>query len=76
MSATTNANGLALLKAVNFDRYICGALIATRENDWQELLDSIPPGPSRRNVAVVVFGIREALGLKAGYARDIYQGTE
>jgi hypothetical protein len=75
MIATTAPNGLKLLEATGYNRHICGALIATR-NDWQELLASIPPGQPRRNVAAVVWGIREALGLKADYAREITQGSE
>ena len=69
---TTAANGLRLLEAVNYDRYLCGALIATRD-DWQEMLDSIPTPDLRRNVAGVVWGIREALGLEATHALDICQ---
>lgn len=74
MSATitSEANGLKLLEAVDFNRYICASLIATRK-DWQELLDSIP-GQSRRNVAAIVWQIREALGQEAEYAREITQG--
>jgi len=77
MSATitTAANGLRLLEAVKFDCNLCAALIATRD-DWQELLDSLPSRNLRKNVAVGVWGIREALGLEAAYALDICQGRE
>ena len=44
--------------------------MATRD-DWQELLDSLPSRNLRKNVAVGVWGIREALGLEAAYALDI-----
>jgi hypothetical protein len=69
MSATitTAPNGLRLLEAVKFDCNLCAALIATRD-DWQELLDSLPSPNLRKNVAVGVGGIREALGLEAAYA--------
>jgi len=74
MITTTAPNGLALLKACDYNRHICAALIATRD-DWQELLDSIPEQP-RKNVAAVVWQIREAFGLDADYAREITQGKE
>ena len=54
-------------------------LCDSNRDDWRELLDSInsmPGSQSRRNVAAVVWGIREALGLEAAYALDICQGTE
>jgi hypothetical protein len=72
---TTAANGLRLLEAVNFDRHLFGVLIATRD-DWQEWLDSIPMSQQRRNVAGVVWGIREAFGLEAAHAIEICQGVE
>ena len=62
-------------EAVKFDGHLCAVLIATRE-DWQELLDSIPQSHLRRNVAAVVWGIREALGLEADHAIEICQGVE
>ena len=75
MSATSTAtpNGLKLLEAVGFNRHIAASLIATRK-DWKELLDSIPAGPSRKNVAAVVYEIRTALGLEADHAFNIFSG--
>jgi hypothetical protein len=74
-STTVTAHGLNLLEACNYDRRLCGAMIALqKENVQKELLDSIPAGPSRRNVAVAVWQIREALGQDAAYAREITQG--
>jgi hypothetical protein len=78
-SITTTAkalNGLKLLEACNYDRYLCAALIALQEDNWKELLDSIPVPGQRRNVAAAVFGIRQALDLEADYARVVFQGTE
>jgi hypothetical protein len=72
---TTPANGLKLLEALNYDRHLCGLAMGTRD-DWQELLDSIPAPQQRRNVAAVVYEIRQALGLEAAYALDICQGRE
>ena len=75
MSATTTtmptANGSKLLAAVNYDRHICASIIATRD-DWEELLDSITAPDLRRNVAHVVWGIRDALGLEADHAFDLF----
>jgi hypothetical protein len=76
MSATisSTASGSRLLEACNYDRRLCGAIIASQSN-WQELLDSIPDTPMRRNVAHVVWQIREALGKEDfDYAREITQG--
>ena len=70
ITTTTPVSGLKLLEACNFNRHICASIIATRD-DWPELLNSIPSGPSRKNVAVVVAEIREALGQDSGYARQI-----
>ena len=69
---TTAANGLKLLEAVNFDRYLFASIVSTRD-DWQEMLDSIPTSDLRRNMAGAVLGIREALGLEADFAREICQ---
>lgn len=72
--AATAPNGLKLLQAVDYNRHLFAALAATR-SDWRELIDSIPaPGSMRKNVAAVVWSIREALGLEADYALDICQG--
>jgi len=68
-------DGLKLMEAVNFDHRLAASIIATRAN-WQEIVDSIPVSHQRRNVAHVVWGIREALGLEAAYALDICQGVE
>jgi hypothetical protein len=35
---TTAANGLKLLEALNYNRHLFAALVATR-SDWQQLLD-------------------------------------
>jgi hypothetical protein len=77
MSATitTPVSGLGLLEAVGFNRHVAAAIIATRD-DWKEILDSIPVAHQRRNVAHVVWGIREALGLEADHAIEICQGVE
>lgn len=77
MSATITmtANGLRLLEAVNFDRYIAASIISTRD-DWQEILDSIPAADLRRNLAGAVWAIRTALALAADYARAICEGRE
>ena len=76
MNATISAtvNGSKLLEACNYDRRLCAAIIATRD-DWQELLDSIIQPQQSRNVAVVA-AIREALGLEADHAIEICQGVE
>lgn len=76
MSATatvTAVNGSALMEACGYDRRLCASIIATRA-DWRQLLDSIIQPQQRRNVAHVVYGIREALGLEADYAREITRG--
>jgi hypothetical protein len=77
MSATISStvNGLRLLEAVSFNRHLFAALVAQRD-DWQEVLDSVPAGPMRRNAAGAIFEIRQALGLEAAYALDICQGRE
>jgi hypothetical protein len=72
---TTAINGSRLLKACNFDRHLFATLVSER-GDWREILDSLPPGPLRRNAAGAVFEIRIALGLEADHALDICQGTE
>ena len=66
-------SGSKLLEACGYNRHICGALTAQRD-DWEQILDSIPAGPSRKNVAAVVYEIRTALNLEADHALDIYQG--
>jgi hypothetical protein len=75
MSPTTTAdvNGAKLPEACGFNRHLCASIIALRP-DWKQLLDSIPAGLSRRNVAVVVWQIREALGKDFDYAKVITQG--
>jgi hypothetical protein len=72
-TTTTAVNGSRLLQACNFDRIICASIIATRD-DWQELLDSITSPGLRKNVAAAVYEIRQALGLEADHALDIWQG--
>jgi hypothetical protein len=53
-----------------YDRHICASIIANQDN-WQELLRTIGIGPLQRNVAIVVWQIREALDQDAEYAREI-----
>ena len=74
MSATTipAVNGSRLLEAVNFDRYICAAII-TQQANWEELLDSIQSPNLRRDVAAVVFEIRQSLGLPGEFAESLYR---
>jgi hypothetical protein len=63
-----------LLKACNYDQRLCGAVIASQDN-WEELLRTLGPGQVQRNVAFVVWQIREALGKEDfDYAREITQG--
>jgi hypothetical protein len=69
-ATTTSPNGSKLLAATNYDRHICAAIIAARD-DWEELLDSIVMPQQRRNVAYVVLQIRQALGLEAVHALDL-----
>jgi hypothetical protein len=66
-------SGSKLLAACNFDRRLCGAVIASQDN-WQELLRTISTKQLRRNVAIIVWQIREALGKDFDYAREITQG--
>jgi hypothetical protein len=75
IATTTAANGSRLLEAVKFDNNLCASIIATRDN-WEELLDSIPSPNLRKNVAVVVWGIRRGLGLQADHALEICQSRE
>jgi hypothetical protein len=71
------ASGSKLLEVLNFDHRLAAAVIAVQDEDLaKELLDSIIVVRLRKNVACSVFGIRDALGLEADFARDIYQGTE
>jgi hypothetical protein len=63
-STIPTVNGLRLLEACNFNRHICASIIAQQDN-WKELLDSISSPDLLKNVAVVVWEIREALGLEA-----------
>ena len=49
---------------------LCAVLIS-REDNWEELLDSIPAADLRRNVAAAVLAIREALRLEADHALDL-----
>jgi hypothetical protein len=58
---------------MNFDYRLTGAIIA-QLSDWRALLDSIPGSQQRRNVAHVVWQIREALGKDFDYAKEITQG--
>jgi hypothetical protein len=70
ITTTLAVNGQALLQAVGFDRRLAAALIATRP-DWEQLLDSIVVFQERKNVAHVVFEIRQALGLEADHALEL-----
>lgn len=72
---TRPANGLRLLEAVNYDRFVFASIVSLRD-DWEQVLDSIPMSQPRRVVAAAIYGIREALGLQADYALDICQGRE
>ena len=72
-ATTPQVSGAKLVEACGYDHKLCGAFIAPRK-DWQELLDSIPQPVTRRNVAAVILGIREALGLDALHALEICQG--
>ena len=72
---TGTVSGAKLLAALSYDHRLCGIVIAGQGN-WQELLESVGPGQLQRNVASVVWQIREALGKEADYAREITQGRE
>jgi hypothetical protein len=65
-------SGSKLMEACGFDRRLCASIIAVRA-DWRQLLDSIIQPQQRRNVAAVVWQIREGLGQDAEYAREIAQ---
>jgi hypothetical protein len=71
----TGVDGAALLEACNYDRRLCAAIVATQD-DWQELLESIPQSHARRGVADIVSGIRQALGLDAEDAERIARGED
>ena len=62
-SATTVSavNGAELLRICNYDHCLCAAIIATQDDRWREILDSIPPN-LRTNVSSYVERIRAALG--------------
>lgn len=76
-TTTTAVSGLRLLEAIGYDRKLAAIVICAQPDSEQtELLDSIPPGPSRRNVAASVAAIRQSLGLPADHAIAIAQGTE
>jgi len=72
---TGAVSGAELLKACNYDHRLCGMVIAG-EGNWRELLRTMGPGQLQRNVASVVWQIREAQGKEADYAREITQGRE
>jgi hypothetical protein len=75
MTATTTAvNGSKLLEACGFDRRLCAAIIAGQDN-WEELLRTISTKQLQRNVAIIVWQIREALGKDSARAKDIAQGA-
>jgi hypothetical protein len=74
MIATATLDGSRLLKACNYDHRLCASIVASQGN-WEQLLDSITSPDLRRNVASIVWQIRESLGLEADYALKITQGT-
>jgi hypothetical protein len=76
MTAMSAVNGSKLLEACNYDRRLCGAVIASEEDNWKELLESISTSQMRRNVAIIVWQIREALGKDFDYAKEIAQGPQ
>ncbi len=68
-------DGQALLKVCNYDHRLTGAIIASQDDNWKELLRTISPGHLQRNVASIVWQIREALGKEDfDLAREISQG--
>jgi hypothetical protein len=75
-TATTPAvDGSKLLAICNYDHRLCGALIASQDDNWQELLKTIGTGHLQRNVASIVWQVREALGKEDfDYAREISSG--
>jgi hypothetical protein len=66
-------SGSKLFKACNYDHRLCGAVIA-RQSNWKELLDTIDSGQFQRNVAMIVWQIREALGKDCEHAGEIMEG--
>jgi hypothetical protein len=62
-SATTEpaVNGAELLRICHYDHLQVAIIIATQDDRWRELLDSIPPN-LRTNIASYVERIRAALG--------------
>jgi hypothetical protein len=76
MSRTTTiavppVDGLKLLKILNFDHRLAGSIIAQDDTNWKELLRTITPEQLQRNVASVVWQVRECLGKDFDYAREI-----
>jgi len=72
---TGAVSGAELLKACNYDHQLCGMVIAG-EGNWRELLRTMGPGQLQRNVALVVWQVRAALGRDFDLAREICQGRE
>jgi hypothetical protein len=69
-------DGSGLLKICNYDHRLTGAVIASQDDNWQELLRTITPGHLQRNVALIVWQIREALGKEDfDLAREISDGV-
>jgi hypothetical protein len=54
-------NGTELLKICNYDHLLVAILITGQDN-WEEILDSMPSPDLRANVASYVKRIRAALG--------------
>jgi hypothetical protein len=69
----SQVSGAKLLAACGYDHRLCGAVIASQDN-WQELLETIGPGQLQRNVAMIVWLVRQACGKDFDYAREITQG--
>jgi hypothetical protein len=67
-------SGSKLLAVCGYDHRLCGAVIALQEDSWKELLQTVGAEQLRRNVAMVVGQIREALGKDFDYAKEITQG--
>jgi hypothetical protein len=55
-------DGLAILRAAKFNFELAATIIALNDDNWRELLDSIPPTDLRAGVEPLVHQIRAALG--------------
>jgi hypothetical protein len=51
-------------------------MVIAGEGNWRELLRTMGPGQLQRNVALVVWQVRAALGRDFDLAREICQGRE